>query len=778
MFAALARGKLVAALAAPALAWLVALPAAAEPQKQENLFANASFEEGREGWHIDKAAGTDARFALETAGGAVGPCCARVTIDSVEGYGTQFGQSLAAPASGKTYTFAVLVKATKGPVTMNLQIERRAKPYDRAAAGPTVTIAGDRWTEIHVTFTPDKPFPQGWFAYIECQQPKSEYLADLFRLYEGEYVPYQEAARKAMLAAAVNVFDTGSPSAGPLAPSAVAKKSGWSKLPEDETDHRFAGDAVLASDRLALVLRRGAPGAELYAQGQEGFVLRAVLSPRPCPGAKLQSLAIEENSAGEAAVEAVFRSAEGQSAAVSYEMAMGQVFVRTEPRAGTKSLAVEVPCRFLVLPDFFADDIVIDAADIPLPTAELPSENFVVHLVPGGESIVMTVAKDRQQEARVQFSGQGPRRQATASEIAYGKQGKVWVAVLEGRNVWCQRDVAQSEAGKILPLDWKAPFPAQWRVDWRQADRLTGSWEMVLEQPNGEFEKPGWLGSGGGDLPSNRSHWTTVLGRFEYPCWIDRACRGHLQPLKNRKVAFEGPAVIYPINRVRATSLRQYTVVDVVRATLGVGPCEYVLDVEGQGATMKGRSTCGTRDALKKIYTAGEQRQRRAEIEQILQEVVAFVTHIRSRIDQYVAFGRKTGAWLADQKRSHPELAAFLGEMETLAEAMEDDFDQRKEKIRTPQYVIDLTQEFRASVMDYEGPDALARCKKITEAIVVVGGNQDELVGECRRDVKVLRQRAALAAATNPKAAPLANEIRRRTQEVLRNASSYEAPRH
>jgi hypothetical protein len=661
---------------------------------------------------------------------------------------------------------------------MNLQIERRGKPYDRAAAGPKVTISGDRWTEIHVTFTPDKPFPQGWFAYIECPQPNCEYLADLFRLYEGQYIPYQEAARKAMLAAAVSLFDTGSPSAGPLDGSAVAKRSGWSKLPEDETGHRFTGDTVLVSDRLALVLRRGAAGAELYGRSPEGFALRAVLSPRPCPGAKLQSIKIEENSPGESAVEAVFRSADGQSAAVSCELAMGQIFVRTEPRAGTKSLAVEVPSRFLVLPDFFADDIVIDAADIPVPTAELPSENFVVHLVPGGESIVMTVTNDRQQEARVQLSGQGPQRRATATEIAYGKQGKVWVAVLEGANIWHQRDVAQAEAGKIVPLDWKAPFPAQWRVDWRQADRLTGSWEMVLEQANGEFQKPGWLGSGEGDIPANRSRWTTVLGRFPYPCWIDCSCRGHLQPLKSRKLVFEGPAVIYPINRVRATSLRQYTVVDVVRATLGVGPCEYVLDVEGQGATMKGRATCATRDAMKKIYTAGEQRKRQAEIEQILQEVVVFVTHIRSRIDQYVAFGRKTGTWLADQKRTHPELAGFLGEMETLAEAMEDDFDQRKEKIRTPQYVIDLTQEFRASVMNYDGPDALARCKKITEAIVVVGGNQDELVGECRRDVKVLRQRAALAAATNPKAVALANEIRRRTQEVLRNSSSYEAPRH
>ena len=172
-----------------------------------------------------------------------------------------------------------------------------------------------------------------------------------------------------------------------------------------------------------------------------------------------------------------------------------------------------------------------------------------------------------------------------------------WLAdglrVLGGRDVWHQRDVRGDQAGQILPLDWSAPFPAQWRVDWRLTDRLAASWEMVAEQSNGEFIKHGWFGNPE-TVPATRLRWTTVYGRFEYPCWVDREGRGFLQPLK-RTVRFDGPAVIYPINRARTTPLDQFTVVDVVRATLGVGPCEYILDVEGQGATRKGRATCATR---------------------------------------------------------------------------------------------------------------------------------------------------------------------------------------
>ena len=51
--------------------------------------------------------------------------------------------------------------ACKGPVTVQLQIERAGKPYDRAAASEEQTITPEAWTELHVTFTVDEAFPGG-----------------------------------------------------------------------------------------------------------------------------------------------------------------------------------------------------------------------------------------------------------------------------------------------------------------------------------------------------------------------------------------------------------------------------------------------------------------------------------------------------------------------------------------------------------------------------------------------------------------------------------------
>ena len=753
-------------------AW--AVPAA---DAAENLFGNPSFENGRDQWYMGCSGKTAAQFTVDEKEAAAGQRSALIRICAIEGWGVQFGQTMEAPQRGKTYTFAVLAKSGKGPVTLRLEIERRADPYDRAAATPPQTVTKDKWTELHVTFKLEKAFPQGWFCYVSCNQRDAEFRLDMFRLTEGDYVPYEKAARGEIAAAAVTLSDTQKASPAPLAAEEIVAHKGWTQVPEDAADHSFRGDTVLMNDHLVLVLRRGAAGAELYGQSAAGPVLRAVLAPAAGESAaKLQTVAVVASDPSEAAVDATFQSSDGNKLTIRYALAMGQTFVKTEPRQGAAGLSVEAPCRFVVLPDFFADDMVIDATQIPMAAAEIPSENFLLHLLPDRQAIVMAVAKNRGEDARIDLAGRENDRLVRASRMSYGKNGKIWVAVLQAPGVWHERDVAKEDAGKIVSLDWTAPFFAQWRVDWRFRGRLTASWEMAAQMKSGQFLKPGWFGAPG-TLPADRKHWTTVLGSFQYPCWLDQARGGHFQPLAKPE-RFEGPAVIYPIQRARETPLREFTVVDIVRATLGVGPCEYILDVEGQGTTMKGRATCATRDALGAIYSAKQQKRRRAEIERILDDVVIFVKHIRGRIEQYVVFGHETLAYLKQQKEAHPELSDVLADLEAAAGAIDEAYAKRKAAIRTPQHVVDLTEKFRKTLLDYEGDDALKKCQAITFAIVDVGGNQDELVGECRAAVKVLRQRAALALATDPRAAEVAREIRERTQKALRNATSYEAPRH
>jgi len=660
--------------------FLFALTGLAEPPK--NPFANAGFEFGREGWRADKAGKTECQFSLDERDAAEGRRSALLTVGTVQDWGVQFGQSFSAGEKGKIYTFAAFAKSMRGPVEVGLQIERSARPWDRAV-GSRFKLT-EQWRELHVTFKVEKEFPEGWFAYLSCAQPNAQFKADVFRLYEGPYEPYEAIARQENAAVAVHLFDTGKPSRTPLTGEAIASRAGWTELEEDDAAHAFKGNAVFMNDRIAVALRRGAAGAEVYSLGPGAPVLRAVLAPAAGTDTPtLSSCKVVENNPGVASADAVF-NADGKKLTLRYELDLGRPIVQTEVRGEVTSLRVEAPCRFVVMPDFFADDIVINAAELPVSKAELPSDNFLIHLLPDHQAIVMSVVKTGEEDAAVTLSGEGGNRRINGSEHRFGKDGKVWVAILSGPGIWDEERIAPEQAGQIMRLDWRTPFPAEWRVDWRRAEDVTDSWAMLDERPDGSFTKNSVFG-GPDTIPSDRQRWTTVLGMFKYPCWIDRSGQAFLQPLKSRALSFDGPAIIYPVNRVRETRLDTFTVLDVVRNTLGVGPCEYILDVEQQQSQYKGRATCSVRDTLNPIYARGQQLQRKAEIEKVLQDLMIFIRHIRGRIENYVAFGRETLAYLAEQKKAHPELTEPLGELETLARRIDAIYAARKEYTAIPQ---------------------------------------------------------------------------------------------
>src|SRR5262249_12617632 len=298
-----------------------------------------------------------------------------------------------------------------------------------------------------------------------------------------------------------------------------------------------------------------------------------------------------------------------KAGATRFRPKKGECFVEVQGPSAEAALRVECPSRFAVLPDFFADDILFDARKVPLDKVELPSENFLLHFTGQQDAVVMGVFENRAQDVRVTLAGKGDERAITGSEMDFGKKGsKIWVAVLEGPGMWHTVEVGMANVKQIVPLDWKMPFVGRWGVDSTRQDGLTDSWDMLLPDKDGSgFIKPSWLAQDGqisaasrtatGEvdrdaykpggpasdrLGPDRLRWTTVLGQVPYPCWSDREGNGFLQPLENKRLLFDGAVVIYPLTRLAETPAQSYTAVDIVRNTLGVGPCQHLLGEEGQ----------------------------------------------------------------------------------------------------------------------------------------------------------------------------------------------------
>lgn len=744
-----------------------------------NLFEDPNFEMGGAGpWRMDKGGGTKAEFKVDDQDAYEGRRSALVTIEAVGEWGVQFGQIAPGGQVGKTYTFAAFVKSVGEPTEVQLEIERSARPWDRAVRSQKFAITKDKWAELHVTFKVEKPFPEGWFAYVSCNRPNVAFRVDAFRLYEGDYVPFDKAAKEEAAATGVSVYEM-TPSATTPFAARWAKKDGIEKLPEGQAPRPLKPDncvVLLANDRLAVEVYSHRAILLHSLSGKEP-VLRAQLEALPLTSFRPASnVTVVKNTAAAGAVEVAYKRGDGSQAGLRVELRMGQAFIETSPiGAPTAGLAIKAPCRFAVLPDFFADDIVVDATEIPVARGELPSENFLIHLLPDQSALVMAVWDVRGDDVEAVIGGEGKDRQIRATCIPFGPKGKIWVAALDAPGIWHVRDVAKDDAGKIVKLDWKPPFPAQWRMDWRRDDGFTDSWEIIAQRSDGNFVKH-WLGRAD-TIPANRKRWTTVLGSFLYPCWIDKAGDAYIQPLA-KPFRWEGPAVIYPLGRTSGTPLDRFTVLDIVRNTLGVGPCEYILDLEGQQSRNKGRATCANRDTLNPIYQKGEQKKRRDEILRSLDEVMVFIRYIRERIQGYVDFGHDLLRYLAEQKKAHPELAERIAELERLARMIDDYVEKRRKEIKTPDEAQALVDEFRKTMLDYEGPDAFERCKKFTSAIVDIGGNQDELVGETRLAVKLVRQRAGLLMAIDPRIGEIAREVRARAQKVLRSPAGHEGARH
>src|SRR5262249_23107733 len=156
----------------------------------------------------------------------------------------------------------------------------------------------------------------------------------------------------------------------------------------------------------------------------------------------------------------------------------------------------------------------------------------------------------------------------------------------------------------------------------------------------------------------------------------------------------------YPLNRTADTPADAFTVVDLARNCLGTGPCDYILDLEGHKDQYKGRATCGVRHILMDIYSKGRQKERHNDVEKCLNDGLIFVKHIRSRITIYLDFERQMRQYLQAQRKDHPELAAPLSDLEKILDQMDRHVAERKDKIRTPEDVAAMNDDFRRNVLD------------------------------------------------------------------------------
>jgi hypothetical protein len=490
------------------------------------------------------------------------------------------------------------------------------------------------------------------------------------------------------------LYDTGAPLTVPLTREIMTRRNGWRLIPEETLPQRFTGAAVMLNDKLLVVFQKPGGGPEVYSKltGQR-LADVAFLAGGASAAEELTDYRITENTAGAIRVEAGF----GKGAVLRFRLTVGEGSLEIQSPQGTGAVAVQSDTRYVVVPDYFGDDMVYGRQRFK---GLIPAENFCLGLLGSGDAILMTVWQSNQQDVTLAPAGQGPRSGGCVTRIQCLKNKNIWLAFLENRGIWHVRSDRQAE-------DWKPPFPAKWRSSWRRANDSADSWDLET-----------------GPSPEQQAG------------------------------THEGPLLTYLIDRTPATPLTVSCPTDVMRNTLGVGPCQYILACEGLGA--QGDPTPNSvMGWVEKQFLQRKQRKAADDIKDRLAHMTQHVREAHSRIGRYAELSLRVGAALAPP--TAPESLRWLGqELGRCAAAG-----------MVPEAAPEHAQELAGDVQALlNRENAEGACLRLGEQLRAIGAIQDRSLARCRMTVRRLRQEARMLAAEGG-ASGAVTEVQRLADQAL-----------
>lgn len=538
------------------------------------------------------------------------------------------------------------------------------------------------------------------------------------------------AADDEAASAGVSLFDTGIPSPQPLSPAALRAKQAWIRLPEDETAHRFRGDAVLVNGNLAAVLRANAAGFEVFSITAAGHKPRAALIPLAAGGSvpgTLASLKILENNPGAVMLEAAFQAGDGGQLSLQCQLSVGQSILEIRPVAVAARLRLRVASRYVVLPDFFGDDMVFTPDTLPRERIILPAENFFLTPLDGGEAMLMCVSSTKMQSTEAVIAGVGKQRSFTGYEVECAAGKSFWLALIDGPNVWHDQPFPDAELRAELALDWKPPFRAKWRAD--------------LVGPAGQARSWYFLGGPGSDEAS------PPVATAGCPCRFDgqrAVVDGPLAADAASGWPFPRPLLVYPMDRSRATPLTAFCPTDVLRSTLGVGPCQYILQTEGlQSDTNPTPDNVMT--WIEKQIARKRHQKSADEIRDLLQQMTQHAGHVNERVQRYADLGRNVHEACA-RGQATASLRTAAATLEPIAQDLQR-LATGPDVAAAPQRARQLAAHV-VSLLDQSSP--LAEAQRRGAELRSAGAAQDRALAGGRMTARWLHARAQMLADDDP----------------------------
>jgi hypothetical protein len=364
----------------------------------------------------------------------------------------------------------------------------------------------------------------------------------------------------------------------------------------------------------------------------------------------------------------------------------------------------------------------------------LPAERFFVNLLDGHDAMLMCVWQSPEARAYAILSADGRDPMIAGCDIGCGKDKSLWVAFLEGAGLWHEQTIAAEKTSQDVSLDWRVPFSAKWRADFLRPDGFAHSWYFASP----EFNDSRCTGPNAQPCPCTyRSGQASVRAEL-------------------------GPQVVvtYPIDRTRSTPLEAFCPIDILRSTLGIGPCQYILQTEGLASE--------TNPTPDEVVTWAEKQFKRKkvsqdEIHERFERMVDYVGRAQSRLDTYADGARELKRMLTDEARAGGNSDA----LRTLRGVI----DRLEQAVFAPPNgsPVGRARNLADQITALVGrADAAAECQRIGAEIRHIGAYQDRALANGRMAIRWLERQSEAVAAADPRMAELASKIRAQVQRAMK----------
>ena len=534
-------------------------------------------------------------------------------------------------------------------------------------------------------------------------------------------------------------------------------------------DFSFKGDAVVETPALAAVFwstkgcvtiysKQDAPRKDEHSESA-GWVGGKVVDVCPILEKSgtltINHIEVLRNADDEVLLKASFSpSGSPESAAVFSFDKTGIVHVK--PAGNLRNVRLSGSIEYGVVPAFVGDDLIYGGSESSgTNTLAIPTESLFLGLLPGESTeLLMTWPKGKQRMSARLEEEQGKKR--IKSIDFYCDAQSFFLTVLTAPGIWHKEALTPENLEKDVRIEWRRPFQAKWRTQLYEEDLRT---TFAFRESRGEI-------------------WRGVAGSFVYPVWFsgDDAFY-HF----GKKVQPKGEALIYCLEG-RETPLTFSTPADILKQTLGRQAAEPILDVAGRklrthhrrGATGVRRAcTCGCTEAIQAVFESGEEVSQKDYIQEALDDMIFFVHCHVERINEYRQFADGLLKTIQEERRSSADLRPFLDSVEEIARQIPQECEVQKENMKTFAYADELSKK-TMELTSKKDTNNVKAYMELLKAWRAMGGAQDSVLAKCHVITRHLCLAAGYGCATQPEAVFLAEEIRARCRQRLRNPDGYE----